>query len=175
MKLPPIEKIPEAWSAIIDGRVAFGDGAERLADVRAELPADDAEAAADECSKCQTGEAHVMSSDGSKEYLVQWKGDTFYSNDNATYWQGYPGYPVLAVLMVQGRLPYDERAASCFAGVDWHRLNAAYKRNYGKALQSILDSFVEETQAHIHQAMQEAYSRLQTFDLALTRKRFITA
>ncbi len=28
------------------------------------------------------------------------------SNDNASYWQGYLGYPGIAVLMLQGKLPY---------------------------------------------------------------------
>ena len=51
-------------------------------------------------------------------------GSTYSSNDNATYWQGYAGYPVIAVLMEQGELPLDRAAAEAFAHVDWTYLNA---------------------------------------------------
>ena len=74
-KVPPIEKIHEAYSAIADERVALKEN-----------------------------EAEVKSSDLSKKYLVTWKDDTYSSNDNASYWQGYIGYPVIAVLMLQGKL-----------------------------------------------------------------------
>lgn len=105
-KLPPQEKVYEAWSALADGRV----------------------------EPAGPGRWLVGSSDGAKRYEVLRDGDTYRSNDSATYWQGYAGYPVLAVLMREGRLPYDEEAARWFAGVDWHALNAAAKRDYAAAL-----------------------------------------
>lgn len=52
------------------------------------------------------------------------------SNDNASYWQGYLSYPGIAVLMLQGKLPYDKELAQQFAGVDWNKINQEYKRNY---------------------------------------------
>lgn len=75
-KLPPLQKIYEAWSALADGRVEMGEDT-----------------------------ADVASSNGAKHYTVSWTEDTYSSNDNASYWQGYAGYPVLAVLMKQGKLP----------------------------------------------------------------------
>ncbi|MBR2810229.1 MAG: hypothetical protein IKD69_02510, partial [Solobacterium sp.] len=77
-KMPPIVKIYEAFSAIADGRVAMGEG-----------------------------HAEVLSSDRTKSYKVFWKGDQYSSDDNASRWQGYPGYPVIAVLMLQGRLIFN--------------------------------------------------------------------
>ena len=44
--------------------------------------------------------------------------NTYTLNDNASYWQGYLGYPGIAVLMLQGKLPYDKELAQQFAGVD---------------------------------------------------------
>lgn len=113
VKLPPIEKIPEAFSAIADGRVTMSDDA---------------------------NEARVKSSDGTKEYTVTWNPETnFYtSNDNATYWQLYPGYPVLAVMMLQGLLNYDETLAKDWKGIDWNKLNNEYKRNYAKAVEYVI-------------------------------------
>ena len=72
-KLPPIEKIYEAYSAIADNRIALHENY-----------------------------AAVLSSDKSKEYTVGWNGNVYTSDDNATYWQGYAGYPVIAVLMEAG-------------------------------------------------------------------------
>ena len=103
-KLPPLEKTYEAMSAIADGRV-------RMA----------------------AGRAAVASSDGAKEYTVTWDGNAYTSNDNATYWQGYAGYPVIAVLMLQGKLPLDKEIAAQFSGVNWAELNKKYKRDYAKA------------------------------------------
>ena len=81
-KLPPIAKVYEAWSAVADGRVKLHPDERR---------------------------ATVTSSNGEKEYTVSWDEDgaAYSSNDNATYWQGYAGYPVIAVLMEQGALPLD--------------------------------------------------------------------
>lgn len=109
-KLPPLEKVYEAYSAIADGRVTLGEY-----------------------------EAGVRSSDGAKEYTVAWDGDIYSSTDNATYWQGYAGYPVLAVLMLQGRLPLDRALTDRFTGVDWHTLNARHKRNYASAAHEAME------------------------------------
>ena len=72
-KLPPVEKIYEAWSAVADGRVAIDEAARK---------------------------ATVVSSDRTREYTVSWSddGSVYTSNDNATYWRGYAGYPVIAVM-----------------------------------------------------------------------------
>lgn len=85
-KLPPLAKVFEAWSALADGRVAL-DAEERR--------------------------ASVASSNGAKAYTVAWSEDgaVYSSNDSATYWQGYAGYPVITVLMAQGRLPFDRAMA----------------------------------------------------------------
>ena len=67
-KLPPIEKIPEAYSAVADERVAMGEHS-----------------------------AKVRSSDGTKTYTVQWDGDAYTSDDNGSKWQNYSGYPAQGV------------------------------------------------------------------------------
>lgn len=110
-KLPPIEKVYEAWTAVADNRVQF-DGPDR---------------------------ATVTSSDGAKTYTVVCnpETDTYYSDDNATYWRGYPGYPILAVMMERGVLPLDMGFAHLWTGINWNRLNSEYKRNYGAAVDQV--------------------------------------
>lgn len=103
-KLPPLQKVYEAWSALADGRVEMGED-----------------------------EATVTSSNGTKHYTVSWSEDTYSSNDNASYWRGYAGYPVLAVLMKQGKLPLAEDLIPRFARIDWNALNKKHKRDYTAA------------------------------------------
>jgi len=111
-KLPPIAKVYEALSAVADGRVTI------------------------------TGEttAQVRSSDGSKTYDLSWSADgrAIMSNDNASYWQGYLGYPIIALLLVQGRVDYDPAVAQALAGVPWKALNTQFKRNYARAIEHVL-------------------------------------
>lgn len=110
-KLPPPAKIYEAYSAIADGRV-----------------------------RMQQNQAFVKSSDNSKEYTVTWQDDVYSSNDNASYWQGYAGYPMIAVLMIQGNLPLDKEIAFYFVQINWKELNARYKAKYDKAVDEILEN-----------------------------------
>lgn len=111
-KLPPAEKIYEAWSAVADGRVTIDDAARK---------------------------ATVVSSDRTREYTVSWSddGSVYNSNDNATYWRGYAGYPVIAVMMMQGRLPLDRLEAERYADVNWKKINTEYHNNYSAALAEI--------------------------------------
>ena len=108
-KMPPKEKVIEAWTALADGRVTINSN----------------------------DSADVKSSDDSKQYLIKWSGDTYASDDNATYWRGYAGYPVIAVLMLQGRLPYDATEAEKWKNVNWKAVNTKYKNNYAAAVEEV--------------------------------------
>ena len=115
--MPPIAKVYEALSAVADGRVNV------------------------------TGPttAEVLSSERDKRYAVKWSEDgrSITSNDNATRWQGYVGYPIIAVLLQAGRIPYDSAAAAALAGVPWHALNEQFKRNYDAAIEHVLGQMGE--------------------------------
>lgn len=88
-------------------------------------------AIADNHVKLENDQALVTSSNETKTYTV-----TFH--DNASYWQGYLGYPGIVVLMLQGKLPYDKELAQQFAGVDWNKINREYKRNYAQAADAVM-------------------------------------
>ena len=111
-KLPPKAKLYEALSAVADGRV------------QTEEP----------------GRATVRSSVGDKVYSVRWSSDgrSFSSNDNASFWQGYIGYPIIAVLLVVGRLPYNPEFGNWLRGVQWKVLNEKHRRDYDKAVEEVL-------------------------------------
>lgn len=107
-KMPPIEKVYEAWTALADNRV-----------------------------KIHEGYATVSSSDGAKEYTVRFSGNQYSSDDNATYWQGYPGYPIIAVLMIQGKLPFDKQEAELWKEINWTELNKKFRNKYARAVSEV--------------------------------------
>lgn len=148
MKMPPPEKIYEAWSALASGRFA-------------------SQAAPDAAS----GEAVIVSSGGNKEYRVAWNGNILRSNDPATWWQSYPGYPVLAVLMYRGLLPYDENVARPFANVAWEKINRETKRDYALALQRVFESLQlgQEEMAKARELAKSSFARLESMTLELRR------
>lgn len=111
-KIPPIEKIHEAYSAIADGRIVLREQ-----------------------------EAEVSSSDFSKKYFITWNDETYSSNDNASYWNNSLGYPIIAVLMLQGKLSLDKEIASYFKGINWKKLNTEHKNKYSEVVKKIMEKF----------------------------------
>lgn len=103
-KMPPLIKVYEALGALGDGRVR-----ERGA-----------------------GAAEVVSSDRSKTYMVEVSADgrEISSNDNASYWQGYLGYPGVAVLLARGLLKARGDTARALAGIPWKEINRRLKNDY---------------------------------------------
>ena len=116
-KPTPAAKVYEAFSAVADGRVHLLDGRR----------------------------AEVESSGRDRSYTVEWNDDltSVTSNDNASYWQGYLGYPAVAVLLTLGALRADRATVDLFAGVPWHELNARFRRDYDAAVDSVLATLAE--------------------------------
>lgn len=138
-KMPPIQKILEAYTAIVDKHVEL-----------------------------KNNEALVTSSNGAKTYTVSWDNDIYHSNDNATYWQGYAGYPIIAVLMLQGKIPFDQKLADNFASVNWNEVNAKFKRNYAKAASEVIKKKgLDEKEVMVE--LERVYGALK--DLPITIKR----
>ena len=147
-KVPPKAKIYEALTAVADGRV-----------------------------KLKGGEtAEVLSSDGTKTYIVEWSADLgqITSNDNASYWQGYIGYPIIAVLMVLGRLDFDGRVAQVLSGIAWKQMNRRFRNDYDKAVESVLLNLDVEPglRQRVASEVDKIFIQLETLDLeSLPRRR----
>lgn len=139
-KQPPKAKIYEALSAVADGRV-------EIAGLRGD----------------------VTSSAGDKKYLIEWSEDgrQIASNDNASYYQGYFGYPIIAVLLVQGRLSFDPSVAKLLGGIPWKKLNTKHKRNYDKAIDEALSNLSggEEARRAIENEVDKIAVQLAALDL----------
>ena len=142
LKMPPMEKIPEAYTTIEDGWINL-----------------------------YNDYALVKSSNNEKEYLIKWQDNIYYSNDNSTYWQGYPGYPIIAVLMLQGKISLNREISKYFQNINWHELNKQNKRNYQKSLEDILKDISPKGQENINKEIKKVFMEIQKLDIELTRKK----
>lgn len=141
-KMPPIEKIPEAYTAIEDNRVNLFEDY-----------------------------ALVKSSNNEKEYTIKWNENTYYSNDNSTYWQGYTGYPVIAVLMLQSKLTLNRYISKFFKNVNWNKLNKDNKRDYHASLLQVLEGISDEDINMINQEIDKVFEEIKALDIVLTKKK----
>ncbi len=110
-KMPPLAKIYEALGAVGDGRVKLLNGSR----------------------------AQVTSSEGNKTYDVEVSADgrEVSSNDNASYWQGYVGYPPIAVMLARGLYRAPATVIDALAGIPWKELNRRYRNDYAKTLAEV--------------------------------------
>lgn len=141
--MPPIEKIYEAYSALADNRICVEDN-----------------------------EAFVESSDCSKKYKVQWRENIYSSTDNATYWQGYAGYPIISILIQQKKLLLDESVIPYFSKVNWNDLNKKHKRNYNAALLEVYEQkkLSEREIQKIENVTQLVFEQLKNMDIEIVRQ-----
>ena len=139
-KSPPIEKVFEAWTALADGRVSIDENS-----------------------------ATVKSSDRLRTYNISFNGNHYSSTDNATFWQGYPGYPVIAVLMLQNKLPYDTKEAEKWKDINWKVLNTKYKNDYSK----VVETMAQQREINLddaYGAARKVLEALSKLDLEIKRK-----
>ena len=110
-KMPPAIKIYEALGAIGDGRVRLEDEHHSL----------------------------VESSEGDKTYEVELSDDgrEISSNDSGSYWQGYLGYPAIAVLLMRGLYRPPANVIDALAGIPWKEINRRNKNDYDKNLAEV--------------------------------------
>jgi hypothetical protein len=110
-KMPPPIKVYEALGAIADGRIRFEDEHRAL----------------------------VESSEGDKTYEVEISDDgrEISSNDNASYWQGYLGYPAIAVLLMRGLYRPPANVIDALAGIPWKEINSRFKNDYDRTLAEV--------------------------------------
>ncbi len=114
-KMPPLIKVYEALGAVADSRVRI------------------------------LGERHaaVVSSEGDKTYAVEIAEREVSANDNASYWQGYLGYPGIAVMITRGLIHADRDAINALGGIPWKELNRRLRNDYARTIAEV-DSKLKE-------------------------------
>lgn len=96
---------------------------------------------ADSRIKLNGNSAQVFSSSGNKNYTVTFDPgiNAITSNDNGSYWQGYLGYPSIAVLMAKGLIKYNNDFAEALKGIHWKDINTKFKNDFDKTTDYIHD------------------------------------
>lgn len=135
-KPTPIAKMYEALSAVADGRVQLC-GAD--------------------------SKAIVTSSARTKRYTVMISDGLYTSNDNATYWQHYAGYPIIAVLIEQRRIslpPDSQPLLGHFKNINWKQLNTENRNHYDKAVSEFLSAtcHADEIEKFVRNVYEQANS-----------------
>lgn len=119
-KNPPIIKIYEALGAIADERI--------------------------EITQWLFVEAKVYSSDRNKYYTVNYDpaNNAIMTNDNGSYWQGYLGYPSIAILLIQGDLPFNQEYSNLLKDIPRKKINTQNKNDFNKTQQQIDNMIIEK-------------------------------
>lgn len=143
MKMPPKEKIYEAFSTIADNRIELNNQ-----------------------------EAIVKSSNNQKEYKISWNDSQISSNDNATFWHSFPGYPIIAVWLKNKTIHYDESVVTYFKNINWHELNKKNKNDYKKGVNDILNKLVEKNidTEYIEEQVDLIYEQINSMSYEIVRK-----
>lgn len=141
--MPPVAKIYEAFSVLADGRI-----------------------------KLEENKATITSSNDEKQYTVVWNENEITSNDNATVWQGYPGYPVIAVWLMKNRISYQKDIIKYFKNINWHEINKQNKRDYQKGIEDILNALREDNidTEKIEEEVNRIYFAIENLDFKIVRK-----
>ena len=104
----------------------------------------------------------VASSNRTKKYTVKREEDLFSSNDNATRWQHYAGYPILAVRRYENRISYSIDILPLRKNICWKKENTKFKNDYDKAIEDVLESYSEEEKEKIQKAIEETLEDIES-------------
>jgi len=140
--LPPhISKVYEAITAIADRRI---------------------ELKSDNSAKC-------YSSSGNKFYIVSYDPDSnsIMASDNMAYYTNTIIYPMIALLMLKGRITYDNWLLSVLSNIKWKDINQKYKNNYDEAVAFVLENvkLKEHPVKQITQAIEKIYTQIYVLEL----------
>ncbi|MGO9122954.1 MAG: hypothetical protein ACLQPD_35705 [Desulfomonilaceae bacterium] len=90
------------------------------------------------------------------------------------YWQRYLGYPIIAGLMVLGRLDFNSKVAQALSRIAWKQTNRRFRNDYDKAVESVLLNLDVESglRQKVTSEVDKIFAQLQTLGLkALPRRR----
>jgi hypothetical protein len=87
-----------------------------------------------------TGRGAFVESSTGKHYIVEYdeRRNAIDSNDGGSYFWGYMNYPMIAYLIVTGRLPHPKGMVKWFKGIDFESLSTRFDRDYGEIQRQIL-------------------------------------
>jgi hypothetical protein len=116
-KKPHIARIYEALTVIADGRIEINGN---------------------------QGKCYSITND--KVYDIQYNpmNGSIMSNDNAAFYTNSLSYPMIAYLMLIGKIPYQEKLLEIFKDVCWKEVNIHFKNDYDKSIKFVLGGLKKE-------------------------------
>lgn len=122
-QLPPKFKIYEALGAVADNRI------EIVSSIQTQSELFESETSSDIIT------AHQFSSSKNKYYTISYNSKTqeIMSNDNATWYIGYLGYPALSLLLYLDVIVYDKSVLNYFSQIPFKDINQKYNNDFAKA------------------------------------------
>ncbi|MFA6602758.1 MAG: hypothetical protein WCT01_03050 [Candidatus Shapirobacteria bacterium] len=111
-KKPHISKIYEALTAIADSRIEL-DGPNKA-----------------KCFSSSKGKFYETEYDSATNQIM--------SNDNTAYYTDSVSYPMIALLMLNGKIEYDQSLLETLKGIYWKDINQKFKNNYDQAIEFVL-------------------------------------
>lgn len=86
-------------------------------------------------------EGKCTSTSKGKYYTVNYDPSTnsIMSNDNMAYYVGEISYPMVAILLLTGTIPYDTTILPFFKDIKWKEINQKNKNNYMKSVMQVLE------------------------------------
>lgn len=145
---PHISKIYEAFTTIADGRI-----------------------------EVDSNHAKCFSSSRGKHYEIDYDPETnsIMSNDNTAFFIGAVSYPMIAMLMMKGKLDYDDELLRQFKGIVWKDIVVKAKHDYDKAIEVVLEDLAAKGEdiAEIRSKVKKIHVAACDMDLKLLgKKRF---
>lgn len=116
-KKPHISKIYEALTAIADDRLELNGN-----------------------------KAKCYSSSGDKVYDIQYDpiNGSIMSNDNSAFYTYSLSYPMIAYLMLIGKIPYQQKLLEILKDICWKDINQKFKNDYEKSIKLVLGELKSE-------------------------------
>ena len=60
-----------------------------------------------------------------------------------SYFMQTLGYPIIATMMLEGKIEYNGEVANYFKNINWKKINTEFKNDYVKAAEIILNQLKE--------------------------------
>lgn len=126
-------------------------------------------AIADERIEFGNGSAKCFSSSRNKFYTIEYDLDSlqFMSDDNMAYYRDEVSYPILAVLLLEKIISYDEKILPYLKNILWKDINQKNKNNYMKSVSEFLEKLTPKEQGEIVQEVNRIFTQLQKLKIGM--------
>lgn len=128
-----------------------------IADKRIELTGENSAV----CTSSSRGKAYELTYDPVSNSMM--------SNDNTAFWTGAISYPMVAFLMLKGKIAYDSKLLQIFKDIRWKDIIQQNKKSYDKAVEVVLADLAArgEDMNFVHREIAKVYAQVERLELGI--------